>query len=262
LETNARGNLLYELAQTMATTDGHSAAVALRKLAQAGYTSLDQADKASDWVLLSIPGMGVGRLEALRRLTRANWRQPTAQAVKVVSRFLLAARSALRYWPAETLETLARGAALNGVQGHSFDSRLAIELFATAASRALAHCQAEELVEILRHMQSGHRACAYSNPGSICPIGTQPDDLEGGNAPPPGSVASETAPGNGSPARETGHFAYPRTERPGIVLRYRAACGRGAIKNKDQWAQSNYGISGRTLLRYEREFPVAEEALR
>ena len=34
-------NLLYELAKTLAAGSDHSTAIALRKLAQAGYTSLD-----------------------------------------------------------------------------------------------------------------------------------------------------------------------------------------------------------------------------
>jgi hypothetical protein len=252
------GNALYELAETMAALDCQAAAIALRKLAQAGYISLEEADDAPDWVLLSIPGMGVGRLRALRHLTRPNWQPPTAQAIKVVARFLSAARSAMRYWPVEALEPLIRGAAPNGVQCRPFDSRLAVELFAKAAARARCHCTDEELVQVLRHVQNGHQKCVCDGSGSVPLLGAQMDTSEDGRiqSTKPGDL-QETS-GNGSPARETDHFAYPRTERLKIVLCYRSACGSGTLENKDQWAQSNYGISGRTLLRYEREFSAGE----
>ena len=91
----AKANVLYELAQAMATNDGQSA-VALRKLAQAGYRSLNEVDSASDWMLLSLAGLGVGRLGAVRRMTRLDWPPPSPQAVQAVNRFVSAARPALR----------------------------------------------------------------------------------------------------------------------------------------------------------------------
>lgn len=54
---------------------------------------------------------------------------------------------------------------------------------------------------------------------------------------------------------ESGHFAWPREKRREIVEQYRDGRQRGEIENKDAWAQANHGITGRTLLNYEREFP-------
>jgi hypothetical protein len=42
------------------------------------------------------------------------------------------------------------------------------------------------------------------------------------------------------------------------VQQYRAARESGQVVNKDSWAEKNFGISGRTLLRYEREVEQAE----
>lgn len=47
-------NMLYRLAQTLAGGGQHFTAAALRKLAQEGYTTLEEVDGTSDWVLLSI----------------------------------------------------------------------------------------------------------------------------------------------------------------------------------------------------------------
>jgi hypothetical protein len=54
---------------------------------------------------------------------------------------------------------------------------------------------------------------------------------------------------------DSGHFAYPPDERREIVEHFRADHRKGKILNKDSWAQSNYMISGKTLRRYEVEFP-------
>jgi hypothetical protein len=55
---------------------------------------------------------------------------------------------------------------------------------------------------------------------------------------------------------QSDHYAYPDPKkRLEIVKKYREAKKRGEIKNKNTWAECHYGISGRTLLEYEREFP-------
>ena len=43
------GNTLYKLAETITPADDLLTMVALRKLAQAGYRTLDEVDSASDW---------------------------------------------------------------------------------------------------------------------------------------------------------------------------------------------------------------------
>jgi hypothetical protein len=58
--------------------------------------------------------------------------------------------------------------------------------------------------------------------------------------------------------RENDHWAYKRAKRKQIVTEYRAARQRGEVANKDGWA-SKHGISGRTLLKYEKEFPEQAE---
>ena len=57
--------------------------------------------------------------------------------------------------------------------------------------------------------------------------------------------------------QETDHFAYPSSERQQIVEHYLAARAKGQIVNKNQWAQMNYQISSKTLLKYEREYEQA-----
>jgi hypothetical protein len=58
--------------------------------------------------------------------------------------------------------------------------------------------------------------------------------------------------------RETDHWAYKRAKRKQIVTEYRAARQRGEVANKGGWA-SKHGITGRTLLKYEKEFPEETE---
>ena len=58
--------------------------------------------------------------------------------------------------------------------------------------------------------------------------------------------------------RETDHWAYKRAKRKQIVTEYRAARQRGEVASKDGWA-SKHGITGRTLLKYEQEFPEPAE---
>jgi len=54
---------------------------------------------------------------------------------------------------------------------------------------------------------------------------------------------------------DSGHYAYPPEKRREIVSEYRRARAAGDIGNKNSWALANHGISGKTLLKYEREFP-------
>lgn len=58
--------------------------------------------------------------------------------------------------------------------------------------------------------------------------------------------------------QSSGHYAYPPERRKEIVSSYREAHARGEIENTNAWAQSRYGISGKTLKRYVKEFPDAE----
>jgi hypothetical protein len=249
---DAKNNVLYELAQAMATEDGHSAAVALRKLAQAGYGSLDEVDSASDWTLLSIPGLGVGRLGAVRRLTRLDWQPPSPQAVKAVSRFVSAAKLALRFWPPETLASLILGSRPVSSSGQPYERRLAIECFSRATHQALNHCRPGELVEIMRAARNG---CQCPHLESYSVSGAQAGSHKRPRREVPASTTFKAAPRQGNQTRETDHFAYPEHERRDIVRHYRAARERGEVQNKERWAHSNYSISARTLLSYEHEFP-------
>lgn len=147
-------NLLWELAQTMTNRDNYSVAIALRKLVQAGYTTLEQVDATSDWVLLATPGIGVGRLAAVRELVRPDWNRPPADALKAAESFLSAARFALKFWPIETLESLVQGSAPVAADARPVEKRLALELFSQAARAALRYCDAEDLLPALRQTGS------------------------------------------------------------------------------------------------------------
>ena len=223
-----KDNMLYNLARAVALDDELSTATALRKLAQAGYGSLDEVDSASDWILLSIPGLGVGRLGAVRRLTRPDWQPPSPQAIKSVERFLSAARLALRLWPVEAALGVVQGSSPSGVANKPADERLALALLSEATYSALCHCSTGELVETLRQL------------GQDRPVDARRRD----------------APVDQGPAirQETDHFSYPYRKRQQIVEHYRDARSKGQIVNKDRWAQANYRITSKTLLSYEREF--------
>ena len=230
-----KGNMLYNLAKAVALDDELSTAAALRKLAQAGYGSLDEVDGASDWILLSIPGLGVGRLGAIRRLTRPDWQPPSPQAIKAMERFLSAARLALRLWPVEALLAVAQGSSPSGVANKPADERLALALLSEATYSALCHCSTGELIETLRQLGQNRLADARQ-PGA-------PVERELAIRP------------------ETDHFAYPYRKRRQIVEHYRDARSKGQIVNKDRWAQANYRITSKTLLSYEREFQDQRQAV-
>lgn len=246
----AKANVLYELAQAMATNYGQSA-IALRKLAQAGYGSLNEVNSTSDWMLLSIPGLGVGRLSAVRRLTRLDWQPPSPQAVKAVNRFVSAARLALRYWPPEALASLVQDSISVSPSRESYERRLTIECFSRATRHALNYSPPDELTEIVRMIRSD-RQCPRIEPlsESDVEVGPHEHQLQGVAA----SGERGTTDRRDDRSRETDHFAYPEQERRDIVRHYRAARERGEVRNKEQWAHANYSISARTLFNYEREF--------
>lgn len=61
------------------------------------------------------------------------------------------------------------------------------------------------------------------------------------------------------PSMDSDHYAYPsRAKRREIVERYREKKKKNQIRNKNAWAQVNYGISGKTLLNYEKEYEAGE----
>lgn len=146
---NDNGNVLYNLAQVMAVQD-HLTATALRRLAQKGYTCLAEVDQISDWELLAIRGIGLGRLGAIRRLTRPEWQLPSKQAIRTAEQFLSTAQLALRFWSVEDLESAIQGARPAVTESTTAESRLTIEAFATAAREALHHHEPGEMIQIVR----------------------------------------------------------------------------------------------------------------
>ena len=232
-----KDDLLYDLANAMATDNEHLAAAALRKLRQVGYASLQEIDRASDWVLLAIPGIGVGYLAEVRRLTRSSWKPPSEQALRAANDFMTKAQLALRLWPVEALISAVQGLTPAVPSDHPADNRLALRLLSQAATRASCHCPVEELVEALRQAGNNRQ-----------PDGCQQESHSGPDAP-----AKRKRPKR----YETNHFAYPISEREQIVEHFLAARAKGQIVNKNQWAQMNYQISSKTLLKYEREYEQA-----
>jgi hypothetical protein len=153
--TNTGNPVLYELAQTMAIEKRYLLAVALRKMAQEGYASLAEIDEVPDSILLTIPGIGAKRLDAVRRLTRTEWQPPSPEETRVASRFLTAARLALCFWDVGTLESLVRGSPPDLTDDHSVESRLAVKSFTAATQEALHFHTAEELIGILHWAKKG-----------------------------------------------------------------------------------------------------------
>ena len=84
-----------------------------------------------------------------------------------------------------------------------------------------------------------------------------PDEQQGESGP----ETSRAEPGQDDAAVESDRYAYSPRKRREIVQHYRAVRDSGLIENKDRWAQSNYNITGRTLLNYEREFPEEEQRI-
>ena len=259
MSTDSEGNnLLCELARTMDNRQNYTTAVALRKLAHAGYATLEEVDAASDWVLLAAPDISLRRLELVRRLVRPGWQPPSPQATAAVQRFLTAARFALRFWPVETLHSVIRGSARWPACDRPADKRLSTEMFSVACRRALKHCSAEILVQMTLELAGKHLAsraptclppaCSDSQSNAV-PV--QHTDQHTPQAP----VDERSA---GEVDGDNGHYAFSREERLEIVRRYRAAREAGKVHHKHAWAEANYHISGKTLLTYEREFAEAE----
>ena len=242
-------NLLFDLAQALTRAGERDAAVALRVLARAGYTSLEQASATSDWVLLAIPGLGEKRLAYVRRLAEQEWHPPSRASVEAMGWFMNAARFALRFWSPEALAARVLGRAPQAAGQISAEQRLALQMFAAAAAGAVLHCQAEELRQVL--LQVGHGRQPHSTDGPESAANRQLRGRE-----PEALTVQASQP---EPSRETDHFAFPRGERFDIVRQYHEARRKGEVANKDQWAFANHNISGRTLSRYEREYLAERE---
>jgi hypothetical protein len=256
MHTRTHGeNLLYELAQTLAAGNDHSTAIALRKLAQAGYTTLQQVDGVPDYILLSIPGMGVKRLGAVRRLSRPDWQPPSRHAVQVSKWYLSAVRFALCFWPPDTLASVVRGSGPTIEATQPLEARLALDAFTRAASETLRYSDVQELLQPLHEARNDHSKDNWLVAMPRGDIVAQPEvGSRGQGLPSSSNVDPPPNRENGCPG-ESDHYAYPRQRRREIVRRYRTARNSGEVKNKEAWAQANYGISVRTLRRYELEYP-------
>lgn len=242
---NEGGNILIDLARALSAGGDHSTAIVLRRLARAGYTSLEQIDRTPDWILLSLPGIGAKRLSAVRLLTRAEWQAPSRQAIQVVVWFLTAAQYTLRFWPWENLVSFILGPVRPGIEAMPSDKRLALDVFSQAAHNALNYCPSQELANLVSLLACGPTDCQAGESWQ-----------EQGKETTVGSSRSADRPG---PGRESDHFAYARERRREIVQHYWAARDKGQIASKDSWAAQHYRITGRTLLRYEHEVEQEEK---
>lgn len=249
--------LLWELARNMASQDRCLAAAALRKLVPAGYATLAEVDAASDWVLLATPGIGPGRLGVLRRLIQPDWQPPSHKAIKAAQRFLSTARLALRFWPVETVEEVIKGSVPELYTGCSVERRLSLELFAEASQRALRHGEKEEWLETLSQLRRSPER------GILHRLASPSSDNSGIEASMKNRCATTTTDQELHPeqdkVQDSEHYAYSPEKRRQIVEHYRTARKNGEIENKDTWADTNYGISRKTLWRYEQEFPEAND---
>jgi hypothetical protein len=252
-------NALHELARAMTAGGRHSTAAALRKLAHAGYTTLEQVESTPDWILLAIRGIGVGRLGEVRRLTRPDWQPPSPQAIQTANWFLSATRFALRYWPLETLASWIWGSAPAMIDRVSVERQLALDVFSQASRKALSHCTPQDLNEMLRLARNGHHpGCAQQATGLHNGAAVQVEVISSEQQKESGPETFRARPGHDDAAAESDRYAYSPRKRCEIVQHYRAVRDDGLVQNKDRWAQSNYNITGRTLLNYEREFPEAQ----
>ncbi|MBN1810633.1 MAG: hypothetical protein JXA14_02235 [Anaerolineae bacterium] len=256
MSTEPEGDgLLCELARTMDSRQDYVMAIALRKLARAGYTTLGEVDAASDLVLLATPEIGLRRLEMVRRLVRPDWQPPPPKVTTAAERFLTAARFALSFWPADTLESVLRGSSPLPTCDRPVEKRLAVELFSVACRKALRHCALEELAEALQ--QAGRFVEGGSHPNAQTTSSAQGQLAQAtqrqGQASRP--VCSNPRRRRRIPVEDSDRYAFSRERRLEIVESYRAARARGEVANKDHWARSHFSISAKTLVRYEREFP-------
>ena len=251
-------SVLYEMAQTMVCQEDYPTAIALRKLARAGYTTLEQVDGVSDWVLLATPGIGISRLTAVRRLARPDWQPPRPRAIKVAERFLSAARFALRFWPIEDLESVIRGSVSLPAGDRPVEKRLSLEQFAQATRKALRHCEAEAWVLALRQLTHERDRQVHGNLGTHQVFSSQSTPPVENLQQPPTANPTETPPKPGATDPEGDHYAFCLEERRRIVGHYHTARKNGEVENKEAWAYNNYHISRKTLWRYEREFSETE----
>jgi hypothetical protein len=251
-DRTADSSVLYEMAQTMVGQEDYPTAIALRKLARAGYATLEQVDSVSDWVLLATPGIGIHRLTAVRRLVRPDWQPPRSRVIKIAERFLSVAHFALRFWSIEDLEAVMRGSVTLPAGNRPFEKRLSLEQFVQATRKALRHCEVEVLVQTLREANVSQRG----QPGRV--LKPHHDAAAQSKVQNSGQGKASNKHKTSAPRRRSGedceHFAFEAKKRREIVERFLSARARGQVANKDAWAQANYNISGRTLLRYEHEY--------
>lgn len=253
-DRTADSSVLYEMAQTMVGQEDYPTAIALRKLAQAGYATLEQVDGTSDWVLLATPGIGIHRLTAVRRLVRPDWQPPRARVIKIVERFLCAARFALRFWPIGDLEAVIQGSVSLPAIDRPIEKRLSLDQFAQATRKALRHCEAEQLVQALRQADGRLGEPARQTRRVAFGLSIAVEKPTTRQLSPPVPEPATVPSMGGSAVEDSDRFAHPRQKRLEIVEDYWAARERGLVQNKDNWARSRYHISGKTLLSYEREF--------
>jgi hypothetical protein len=258
MSTDTQGeDLLCELARAMDSRQDYFTAIALRKLARAGYSTLEEVDAASDLVLLATPEIGVRRLKMVRRLVRPEWQPPSPQVTVAAEKFLAAARVALTFWSVDTLDSVLHGSHPPACERPA-EKRLAIELFSLACSKALRHCAVDELGEAL--IQVSRFANDESQLDAPVPLN---DEVR--TVPRPEQRAAAPKPVGPKPrrrrrisTRDSDRYAFARQRRLEIVEHFRAARARGEVANKDHWARSHFNISAKTLVRYEREFPETD----
>ena len=199
------------------------------------------------------------RLGAIRRLTSSDWQPPSRHAIQAANWYLSAARFALHYWLPDTLASFIRGSAPAVANHGRGEKRLALDVFLQATNRAQSYCPSQELIEMLRLARNGHHpGCAGQDlelhHDSGVEVEPSPDEQQRESGP----ETSRAEPGWDDTAAESDRYAYSPRKRREIVQHYRAVRECGLIENKDRWAHSNYNITGRTLLNYEREFPEPE----
>jgi len=147
---NNNGNILNELASAMRCRDHQLTAMALRALAQHGYTSLAEVESTIDCELLAIRGIGPGRLGAIRQLTQPDWRPPSRQAVRTARRLLHTTQLALRFWSVEELESALQGTKPAQPENRPAETQLSIEAFASATQEAADHHDLDALKQIVQ----------------------------------------------------------------------------------------------------------------
>ena len=134
----------------------------------------------------------------------------------------------------------------------TIEKRLSLQQFVKATRKALRHCAGEELVQTLR--EANISQCGQ--PGRVpkpCQNAAALGKIRNNGQEKTTSQRRTSAPRRRS-GRDCEHFAFESKKRREIVEHFLSARARGQVANKDAWAQANYNISGRTLLRYEQEY--------